>query len=169
MESGAVHILGAGLSGLSAATILAKAGIEVHVHEIRADSGARFDGDFQGLENWTTGNDFFEDMRDWGLDPESFKSDAFSVVDLIHPDDVITQPRTEGIAFRVVERGTDDHCIDQAFKRMAIAAGARLHYNSKRDPRDCQIIAAETKGIQCCSIWRGFSYRSSESRLLPAQ
>ena len=145
MESGAVHILGAGLSGLSAATILAKAGIEVHVHEKRADSGARFDGDFQGLENWTTGNDFFEDMRDWGLDPESFKSDAFSVVDLIHPDDVITQPRTEGIAFRVVERGTDDHCIDQAFKRMAIAAGARLHYNSKRDPRDCQIIAAGPK------------------------
>ena len=41
-----MHILGAGLSGLSAATILAKAGIEVHVHEIRTDSGARFDGDF---------------------------------------------------------------------------------------------------------------------------
>ena len=112
VERGPVHILGAGLSGLSAATILANAGIEVHVHEIRGDSGARFDGDFQGLENWTTGNDFFEDMREWGLDPESFKSDAFSVVDLIHPDDVITQPRTEGIAFRVVERGTDEHCID---------------------------------------------------------
>ena len=162
-------ILGAGLSGLSAATILAKAGIEVHVHEKRADSGARFDGDFQGLENWTTGNDFFEDMRDWGLDPESFKSDAFSVVDLIHPDDVITQPRTEGIAFRVVERGTDEHCIDQGFKRMAIAAGAKIHYNSKRDPKDCQIIAHRSKGIKCCSIWRGFSYRSSESCLFPAK
>ena len=45
------HILGAGLSGLSAATILARAGCEVHVHEIRSDSGARFDGDFQGIEN----------------------------------------------------------------------------------------------------------------------
>ena len=145
MERGPVHILGAGLSGLSAATILANAGIEVHVHEIRGDSGARFDGDFQGLENWTTGDDFFEDMREWGLDPESFKSDAFGVVDLIHPDDVITQPRTEGIAFRVVERGTDEHCIDQGFKRMAIAAGAKIHYNSRRDPQDCQIIAAGPK------------------------
>ena len=47
-----IDILGAGLSGLAAATILAKAGKEVHVHEIRKDSGARFDGDFQGIENW---------------------------------------------------------------------------------------------------------------------
>ena len=45
-----IDILGAGLSGLAAATILAKAGKEVHVHEIRKDSGARFDGDFQGIE-----------------------------------------------------------------------------------------------------------------------
>ena len=41
-----VHIMGAGLSGLAAALVLAKAGKEVHVHDIRADSGARFDGDF---------------------------------------------------------------------------------------------------------------------------
>ena len=48
-----IHVLGAGLSGLSAAIILARSGREVHVHEIREDSGARFDGDFQGIENWT--------------------------------------------------------------------------------------------------------------------
>ena len=42
-----VHVLGAGLSGLAAAIILARSGKDVHVHEIREDSGARFDGDFQ--------------------------------------------------------------------------------------------------------------------------
>ena len=68
-----IDILGAGLSGLAAATILAKAGKEVHVHEIRKDSGARFDGDFQGIENWTSENDFFDEMRNWGLEPEEFK------------------------------------------------------------------------------------------------
>ena len=56
-----IDILGAGLSGLAAATILAKAGKEVHVHEIRKDSGARFDGDFQGIENWTSDIDFFDE------------------------------------------------------------------------------------------------------------
>ena len=102
-----IDILGAGLSGLSAATLLASEGYDVHVHEIRKDSGARFDGDFQGIENWTSNVDFFVEMREWGLDPDEFKSDPFSIIDLIHPDDEITNPVTDGIAFRVVERGTD--------------------------------------------------------------
>ena len=80
---GKIDILGAGLSGLAAATILAKAGKEVHVHEIRKDSGARFDGDFQGIENWTSDIDFFEEMREWGLNPDEFKSNAFEIIDLI--------------------------------------------------------------------------------------
>ena len=140
-----IDILGAGLSGLAAATILAKAGKEVHVHEIRKDSGARFDGDFQGIENWTSDIDFFEEMREWGLDPDEFKSNAFDIIDLIHPDDVITNPKTKAAAFRVVERGTDEHCIDQGFKRMAIAAGAEIHYESKVEPDTCDIIAAGPK------------------------
>ena len=45
-----VHIMGAGLSGLAAATILAKAGKEVHVHDIRADSGARPDRFFEEVD-----------------------------------------------------------------------------------------------------------------------
>ena len=140
-----IDILGAGLSGLAAATILAKAGKEVHVHEIRKDSGARFDGDFQGIENWTSETDFFEEMKTWGLEPEEFKSNAFDIIDLIHPDDVITNPVTSGTAFRVVERGTDEHCIDQGFKRMAISAGAKIHYEVKVNPNDCDIVAAGPK------------------------
>jgi len=138
-----LHILGAGLSGLSAATILAKAGREVHVWELRAESGARFDGDFQGIENWTGDRDFFDEMREWGLDPDAFKSTLFTQIDLIHPDDEITVPKTGPAgAFRIVERGTDEHCIDQGFKRMALAAGAQIHYKQKRAPEDCHIIAA---------------------------
>jgi len=84
-------------------------------------------------------------MREWGVNPDEFKSNAFEVIDLIHPDDVITNPKTKGAAFRVVERGTDEHCIDQGFKRMAIAAGAEIHYESKVDPNTCDIIAAGPK------------------------
>ena len=130
-----IRILGAGLSGLAAATILAKNGKKVEVYETRQDSGARFDGDFQGLENWTSSKDFFEEMVEWGLDPNSFKSTDFTEMALIHPDDEITTPRSDRIAFRIVERGTDEHCIDQGFKRMAMEAGATIHYNTKADPR----------------------------------
>ncbi len=140
-----IHVLGAGLSGLAAATYLANAGREVHVHEIRGDSGARFDGDFQGIENWTSGSDFFNEIQEWGFDPDEFKSDAFDVIDLVHPDDEITQPRTSGVAFRIVERGTAEHCIDQGFKRMALDAGAQIHYDTRRSPQDCHIVAAGPK------------------------
>ena len=141
-----IHIMGAGLSGLAAAIVLAKAGKEVHVHDVRADSGARFDGDFQALENWSMDDDFFDQLTAWGLDATAFKATTFDTVDMIHPDDTITQARTEGVAYRIVERGTSDHTIDQGFKRLALEAGAQLHYKSRVKEEDCTIIACGPKG-----------------------
>ena len=141
-----IHIMGAGLSGLAAGTILAKAGREVHIHDIRKDSGSRFDGDFQGLENWSFETDFFEQLKEWGLESSEFKATEFHVIDLIHPDDVITQPKSDRIAFRVVERGTSEHTIDQGLKRQALSAGAKIHYNSRVKEEECTIIACGPKG-----------------------
>ena len=145
-EQEAIHIMGAGLSGLAAATILAKAGKTVHVHDIREDSGARFDGDFQALENWSMDVDFFSQLDSWGFDTSEFKTTEFKVVDLIHPDDVITQAESPKIAYRIVERGTSSHTIDQGIKRQAIAAGAEIHYKSRVKEEDCHIIACGPKG-----------------------
>ena len=156
-EVGPIHIMGAGLSGLAAATTLAKAGIEVHVHDVREDSGKRFDGDFQALENWSMDADFFDQLRSWGYDPSEFKATEFSVVDLIHPDDEISKTHTPGIAYRIVERGTSDHTIDQGFKRMAIAAGANLHYKSRVKEEDCQIIACGPKGTSAVAYGEIFN------------
>ena len=141
-----VNIMGAGLSGLAAATVLAKSGIEVHVHDIREESGARFDGDFQALENWSMDDDFFDQLKSWGFDTSEFKATEFNVVDLIHPDDTITQAKSPRIAYRIVERGTSSHTIDQGIKRQALAAGAKIHYKSKVNEEDCQIIACGPKG-----------------------
>ncbi len=145
-EVGPVKIMGAGLSGLAAATVLAKAGVEVHVHDVREDSGKRFDGDFQALENWSMDVDFFDQLKSWGFDPSEFKATEFTEVDLIHPDDEISKTYSPKVAYRIVERGTSEHTIDQGFKRMAIAAGANLHYKSRVKEEDCQIIACGPKG-----------------------
>ena len=145
-EVGPVKIMGAGLSGLAAATVLAKAGVEVHVHDVREDSGKRFDGDFQALENWSMDVDFFDQLKSWGFDPSEFKATEFTEVDLIHPDDEISKTYSPKVAYRIVERGTSEHTIDQGFKRMAISAGANLHYKSRVKEEDCQIIACGPKG-----------------------
>jgi flavin-dependent dehydrogenase len=137
----AVHILGGGLSGLAASTILAGAGREVHVHELRSDSGARFDGDFQGFENWTSDCDFFDQMTEWGLDSSAFKSTAFREMDVAGPDHEISKITMPEVGFRIVERGTAAHSVDQGFKRMALDAGANIHYGVRRNREDCNIIA----------------------------
>jgi flavin-dependent dehydrogenase len=142
----AIHIMGAGLSGLASATLLARAGREVHVHDIRDDSGARFDGDFQALENWSMDEDFFDQLEEWGFDSKRFKSTEFKVIDLIHPDDKITHPRSDRVSYRIVERGTSEHTIDQGFKQMALEAGAKIHYKSRVKEEDCTIIACGPKG-----------------------
>ena len=66
--------------------------------------------------------DFFDQLKDWGFDASTFKATSFDTVDLIHPDDEITQAYTDGAAYRIVERGTSDHTIDQGFKRQAMEA-----------------------------------------------
>ena len=141
MEHKAIHILGGGLSGLAAAAVLAAAGKEAHVHEMREDSGARFEGDFQGLENWTSKLDLFDQMDEWGLDPGAFKTTPFREMDIAGPDDDISRITIPTIGFRLVERGTAAHSIDQGFKRTAKAAGAKIHYRARRNREECQIIA----------------------------
>ena len=152
-----VHIMGAGLSGLAAATILAKAGREVHVHDIRADSGARFDGDFQALANWSMSVDFFDQLKEWGFDLSTFKATEFSSVDIIHPDDVISQAETPSVAYRIVERGTSSHTIDQGFKQQALDAGAQIHYKSRVKEEDCTIIACGPKGTSAVAYGEIFN------------
>lgn len=152
-----VHIMGAGLSGLAAATILAKAGREVHVHDIRADSGARFDGDFQALENWSMSVDFFDQLKEWGFDLSTFKATEFSSVDIIRPDDVISQAETPSVAYRIVERGTSSHTIDQGFKQQALDAGAQIHYKSRVKEEDCTIIACGPKGTSAVAYGEIFN------------
>lgn len=142
----AVHVLGAGLSGLSAAIVLARAGRSVHVHDIRHDSGTRFAGDFQGIENWSPGGDFLTSMRRWGLDPGDFTSVPFHQADLVDPTGRIHHVASPTPAFRIVERGTAPHTIDQSLKRQAAAAGAALHYGTHRSPADCDLVATGPLG-----------------------
>lgn len=145
-EATPIKIMGAGLSGLAAATIIARSGRAVEVYDIRDDSGARFDGDFQALENWSMPIDFFDQLKEWGFNPEEFKSTDFKSLDLIHPDDEITTAKSDSIAFRIVERGTSPHTIDQGFKRMAEAEGVQIHYKTRINEDECDIIATGPKG-----------------------
>ena len=52
----AVHIIGAGISGLSAAVRLANAGFKVHLHEATQQAGGRCRSYFDAATNLTIDN-----------------------------------------------------------------------------------------------------------------
>ncbi len=63
-----IIILGAGLSGLTAAINLAKSGYTVDVYEKNKDVGMRFNGDIQGLENWSDKKDIIKELKERNID-----------------------------------------------------------------------------------------------------
>ena len=65
-----IRIAGAGPSGLVAAITLARAGYDVDVFERRSACGARFGGDLQGLENWSSETDVLDEFRALGVVPD---------------------------------------------------------------------------------------------------
>lgn len=124
------QIAGAGPSGLAAAITLAQAGRRVVVHEAQREVGFRFQGDLQGLENWSTEQDVLEILRGQG-----FTTD-FAVV-----------PCRKGVAFDawgkpyeiksktplfyLVERGPGPESLDSALLNQALQLGVEVRFNSR--------------------------------------
>lgn len=136
-----MRILGAGLSGLTAATVLARAGRKVDVLEVRADCGARFHGDLQGIENWSDDVAFVDRMKAWGIALPGLWQQAVHEVDLFSQDLVVHRLHSARPAVHLVRRGTDDDTLDQAMMRGALDAGVRIHFSERVDPSTCDIIA----------------------------
>src|SRR3989338_7396012 len=63
MEKNDIVIVGAGPAGLVSAINLAKAEYKVKVYEKNKEVEMKLNGDFQGLENWTSEEDVLESLK----------------------------------------------------------------------------------------------------------
>lgn len=77
-----MHIVGAGPAGLAAATALRQRDWRPVVHERHERVGDRFNGDFQGIENWSSRRDARDEMRGVGLPVERLPLTPFRSLDL---------------------------------------------------------------------------------------
>ncbi|HDL18625.1 MAG TPA: FAD-binding protein, partial [Bacteroidetes bacterium] len=64
-----IHIIGAGPAGMIASIRLARAGYNAVVYEQHNNVGFRFNGDFQGIENWSTLEDAQIFLKQIGVEP----------------------------------------------------------------------------------------------------
>lgn len=153
-----VQIAGAGPAGLSAAITLAKAGRSVIVHEAKAGVGHRFQGDLQGLENWSTQKDVLTTLREQGVTTSfdaipSVKGVAFDARRKsynIHSSEPL---------FYTVERGPGPKTLDTALLNQALELGVDVRFNSRlKEIEGKGILAAGPQATDAMAV--GFHFET---------
>lgn len=129
-SSPAVTVVGAGPAGLAAAITLARGGWRVVVHEAHATVGARFGGDFQGLENWTDGEDVLEWLDRLGL-TTGFRVLPCNTGTMFDAWGRAYAVRSAAPLFYMVERGPNEGTLDQALLAQAQTLGVEVRFNSR--------------------------------------
>ncbi len=151
-SDGAVEIAGAGIAGLTAAIVLARAGRQVVVHEAQKEVGARFGGDFQGLENWTTREDALQSLEALGFTTDftalpCYNGTAFDPAGNRYEID------TREPLFYLVERGPGPGTLDDALLRQAQSLGVEVRFNSRlRQMSGDGILAAGPKAADAIAV-----------------
>ncbi len=153
-----VTVIGAGPSGLASAIVLARAGRRVIVRERRRSVGARFHGDFQGLENWSAERDVLDEFRDLGVPVEAplhpvyrgeaydFRGRRYAVGD-------------DKPLYYLLRRGPGGGTLDEALLNAARRAGAEIRFGDevKRAPKNAVIATGPRRADIIAS---GYTFRT---------
>lgn len=151
------NIIGAGPAGLTAAIVLRRHGFSVTVFEMAPDVGHRLNGDFQGLENWSSEEDITDLMKGMGLEinflcvpwygGSAYAPEAGFVK--------ITSPRP---LFYLVKRGGEPGAIDSGLKEQALSLGAKILFNNRVDTlAEKAIVGTGPKGAYAVAAGMTFT------------
>lgn len=151
-----IQVAGAGLAGLAAAIALARAGRRVIVHEAQREVGYRFQGDLQGIENWTTEEDALAVLRAMGLSTAFAtlpcrSGIAFDAWGAAHP------VRSRAPLFYMVERGPGPGSLDRALLEQALGLGVEVRFGSRcHDPHAPGILGTGPKATDAIAVGHHF-------------
>lgn len=137
-----IKIIGAGISGLTAAINLAKAGYKVKVFEKNEVVGKRFHGDYQGIENWIYKKDALKHLKALNI-KINFPYFPVNKANIIGPKGKIYFFKSDQNFFYLVKRGTERDTLDQHLLRQAKDIGVEIIFNSPKDHRKFGDIVAQ--------------------------
>ncbi|MDX8406549.1 MAG: hypothetical protein R8K50_10445 [Mariprofundus sp.] len=123
-----LHISGAGPAGLAAAITCARAGGKAVVHERKSSVGARFHGDFQGQENWTSPVNILDELTSIGIQLD-FPHTAFRELIAYAPDGRAFHLSSDAPLFYLVQRGSGPDSLDSALLRQAQQLGVEIRFD----------------------------------------
>jgi flavin-dependent dehydrogenase len=127
-----IKILGAGISGLTAAINFAKEDYDVEVHEKLSDVGKNHKLNFEGLENWTV--DIMKLLKKINI-KTNFRKKGFNQVTWYSPSFKEANLRDKKPFFYLVERG-GKNSLEYSLKKQALDVGVRFKFNSKINNAD---------------------------------
>lgn len=153
-----VSILGAGPAGLSAAINLAKEGFQVDVYEKNEDVGKRFNGDFQGLENWTEKEDILKSFQRMNIECD-FDYTPFTELTLTNCNKFwnfsLDKP-----AFYLVKRGSMSGTLDHALKELALDVGVDIHFGISVPEEEVNVVATGPIPSETVAIARAIVFET---------
>lgn len=154
-----IKILGAGLSGLTAAINLKKAGFKVEVFEKNKDVGQRFNGDLQGLENWSSKKDVLRELKTMNL-KINFNCQPSKQLNISNGS------KTEKIIlknplFYAVQRGGFKGSLDYGFKKQANKLGVKLYFNKTITLNKADIVATGPILKQILAVAKGIVFNTT--------
>lgn len=154
-----IKILGAGVSGLTAAINLAKAGYKVDVYELNKDVGLRFHGDIQGLENWSEKKEILEQLNEMGLEI-NFDCDPFSK--LVVTNTVLTKEIDNGKPlYYLIKRGSFKGTLDYGLKQQALKAGVNINFKKTIPPDKADIVGTGPILREVAAVDKGITFRTN--------
>lgn len=157
MKKRTIQILGAGPSGLSAAIVLARAGHDVQVHERYDEVGKRFQGDLQGMENWSSDENLLAQLKRYGIDV-NFEATPFNKVLITDGRREFEKSSAEPL-FYLVKRGTMPESLDQGLYQQALHHGVNVHFRSSPST-NIDIIATGPIRQSCVAVDKGLIFQS---------
>jgi len=159
MDKRHVKIAGAGIAGLTAAINLAKAGYQVIVYEANRDCGLRHNGDWQGIENWTTPKDALDDLKAMNIET----SLPFIPIHNIVWFDAYGNRYESNIQAPIVyllKRGTGINSLDQALKNQAISSGVQIEFTKSIPLKEADLVAIGPAGGKPYGMAYGMNFQT---------
>jgi len=154
-----LRIVGAGVAGLTTAIQLARHGASVEVFERRADSGPVHGVRCDAIENWTSPDDLYGDLKSWSIDGALFHQPSSLEVRTFDGEcRPVTQVRP---LLYVVKRGSEAGCLDWALKRQALDLGVRIRYGETQPRQNADVWAVGSRG-RGLFLDTGITFRTSQ-------
>ena len=147
-----VNIIGAGPAGLTAGIVLRRHGLPVRVYEMSSDVGHRLNGDFQGLENWTSEKDITDLLREIGIET-NFLCVPYHRGIIYASEMKPAEMKSERPIFYLVRRGTMSGTLDMGLKEQALSLGVEIIFNHRLDKfKGKAIVGTGPKGADAVAV-----------------